>query len=118
MSQTIRPAATDDIPRLVELLLMDAAERHAKDAVLWKIYLDTHLQRQGLGGRLLADVVAHLWPGTQRLFTEYVTGNDKAAAFYARHGFEFDHVESDNRPDVDVTYTWCVRSASEPIHLS
>ena len=88
------------------------------DAVLWKIYLDAQLRRHGLGGKLLAAIGSDLWPGTKRLFTEYVTGNQPAAEFYARHGFEFERVESDSRPDVDVTYTWCVRSATEPIDLS
>ncbi len=96
----------------------EVAQFGESDAIMWKLYVDTHLQRQGLGSRLLAGVASDLWPGTQRLFTEYVTGNEPAAAFYARHGFEFDHVESDSRPDVDATYTWCVRSATDPIHLS
>lgn len=37
MTQTIREARPDDIPQLVELLMRDAQERHAKDAVLWKM---------------------------------------------------------------------------------
>lgn len=44
MPQTFRPAKTDDIPRLVELLLMDAAKRHAQDATLWKMAEDASLQ--------------------------------------------------------------------------
>ena len=87
------------------------------DAVLWKLYLDAHVQRQGLGSRLMAAVATRLRPGTVRLLTEYVTGNEPAAAFYARHGFEFDHLELDSRPDVDATYTWCVRDAVDPIDL-
>lgn len=37
MTQTIRPATPDDMPRLVELLMLDAQERHAEDAILWKM---------------------------------------------------------------------------------
>ena len=87
------------------------------DAVMWKLYVDPDLQQRGLGSLLLAAVDTHLWSGTQRLFTEYVTGNDVAAAFYAKHGFVFDHVEPDNRADVDATYTWCVRDAAYPVDL-
>lgn len=36
MTQTIRPATPEDTPRLVELLMLDADGRHAKDAILWK----------------------------------------------------------------------------------
>lgn len=37
MTQAIRLADPDDIPTLVELLLLDAAERQAEDQILWKI---------------------------------------------------------------------------------
>ncbi|WP_299137851.1 hypothetical protein [uncultured Tateyamaria sp.] len=37
MTQTIRPATPDDMPRMVELLMLDAQERHTKDAILWKV---------------------------------------------------------------------------------
>lgn len=40
MTRAIRPATIDDIPQLVELLMLDARERHAKDAILWKIAED------------------------------------------------------------------------------
>lgn len=44
MTQTIRPATPDDIPRLVELLMLDAQERHAEDASLWKLANDAPVQ--------------------------------------------------------------------------
>ncbi len=37
MSHTVRTATTGDIPCLVDLLLMDAEERHAIDPILWKM---------------------------------------------------------------------------------
>ncbi len=44
MTQTIRPAKPDDMPRLVELLMLDAQERYAEDAVLWKLADDASAQ--------------------------------------------------------------------------
>lgn len=44
MTQTIRPATPEDIPRLVELLMLDAQERHSKDPILWKIADDAPAQ--------------------------------------------------------------------------
>lgn len=44
MTQTIRPATPKDIPRLVELLLLDAAERHVEDQILWKMTDDAPAQ--------------------------------------------------------------------------
>lgn len=44
MTQTIRPARPDDMPRLVELLMLDAQERHAEDAILWKMADDAPTQ--------------------------------------------------------------------------
>lgn len=44
MPPTIRPATIDDVSRMVELLLMDAEERHAKDAILWAMTADAAAQ--------------------------------------------------------------------------
>ncbi|WP_193743575.1 hypothetical protein [Tateyamaria sp. ANG-S1] len=44
MTQTIRPVRPDDMPRLVELLMLDARERHAKNAILWKMADDAPAQ--------------------------------------------------------------------------
>lgn len=44
MSHTIRTATTEDIPRLVDLLLVDAEERHAIDPILWKMAEDAPAQ--------------------------------------------------------------------------
>ncbi|TCS55601.1 hypothetical protein EDD52_1304 [Primorskyibacter sedentarius] len=44
MTQTIRPATPDDMPRLVELLMLDAQERRAEDAILWKMADDAPAQ--------------------------------------------------------------------------
>ncbi len=44
MSTTIRPATTEDIPAMVELLLADARERRAEDALLWDMADDAASQ--------------------------------------------------------------------------
>ncbi len=44
MTQTIRPASPDDMPRLVELLMLDAQERLAENAILWKLADDAPAQ--------------------------------------------------------------------------
>ena len=44
MHQTVRFATTNDIPRLVELLLMDAEDRIAENAILWKMAEDAAAQ--------------------------------------------------------------------------
>ncbi|SLN71921.1 hypothetical protein ROJ8625_03753 [Roseivivax jejudonensis] len=47
MPATIRPAITEDIPAMVELLLADARERHAADALLWDMAEDeaSHVEK-------------------------------------------------------------------------
>lgn len=56
MPRAVRPARVDDIPRLVELLLMDAAERQAEDAILWKIAEDASARiEQALTSALTED---------------------------------------------------------------
>ena len=44
MPAVIRAATTEDVPRMVELLLADARERHAEDAVLWAVADDAAAQ--------------------------------------------------------------------------
>lgn len=44
MTQTIRPATPDDIPRLVDLLVLDAEARHSVDPILWKMADDAPAQ--------------------------------------------------------------------------
>ncbi|MFQ6550257.1 hypothetical protein AADZ90_020105 [Aestuariibius sp. 2305UL40-4] len=44
MTQTTRPATPDDMPRLVELLMLDAEARQAEDAILWKLADDAPAQ--------------------------------------------------------------------------
>ena len=40
MSHVVRPAAPRDIPRLIDLLLLDAEERHNVDPILWRMVDD------------------------------------------------------------------------------
>lgn len=44
MPPVVRPATTEDLPRMVELLLADARARHAQDAVLWTLADDAAAQ--------------------------------------------------------------------------
>ena len=44
MSHNVRTATTGDIPRLVDLLLLDAEERQAVDPILWKLAADAPAQ--------------------------------------------------------------------------
>ncbi|WP_299693305.1 hypothetical protein [uncultured Tateyamaria sp.] len=56
MPQTIRPATPQDIPRLIDLLLVDAQERFAVDRILWTMADDAPEQiKQALTFALTAD---------------------------------------------------------------
>ena len=44
MPHTVRTATTGDIPRLIDLLLSDAEERHFIDPILWKMAADAPAQ--------------------------------------------------------------------------
>ena len=72
--------------------------------VMWKLYVHPGSQGAGIGSRLLAEVIA--LAGEEPLWLEHVDGNEAAAAFYARHGFEeVERVPQAPYPD-DV---WMVR---------
>ena len=44
MTRTVRHATPDDVPRMVELLMRDARDWHALDAVLWALADDAPAQ--------------------------------------------------------------------------
>ncbi len=53
---------------------------------MWKLYVHPELHGSGVGSALLAEVEAAASPPVLTL--EYVGGNDRAATFYTRRGFE------------------------------
>jgi ribosomal protein S18 acetylase RimI-like enzyme len=62
-------------------------------AVMWKLYV--HPDQQGSGhGRALLERVAEGAAG-EPLWLSYADGNDRAAGFYAAHGFVEQHREAD-----------------------
>lgn len=66
--------------------------RHDR-AVMWKLYVHPDEQGGGLGRRLLEQVLEA--SAGEPLWLSYVDGNDRAAGFYAAHGFVEDHREPD-----------------------
>jgi SAM-dependent methyltransferase/GNAT superfamily N-acetyltransferase len=65
------------------------------DPVLWKLYVHPEHRGGGVGVQLLDAVISAIPSGSTRLLTEHVAGNERAAAFYAREGFEVVRVEDD-----------------------
>ena len=53
--------------------------------IFWKLYVVPPAQGTGVGSALIRELLAVADGRPVRL--EYIDGNDKAAAFYARHGF-------------------------------
>ena len=53
--------------------------------IIWKLYVIPSAQRTGVGSALIRDLVSVAGDRPVRL--EYSVGNDRAARFYARHGF-------------------------------
>jgi GNAT superfamily N-acetyltransferase len=55
--------------------------------VIWKLYVIPDHQGVGIGGALLRSLVEAVPPERPAVAIEYVDGNDRAAAVYAKHGF-------------------------------
>lgn len=56
-------------------------------AVIWKLYVRPDAQGTGVGGALMDGLLAALPVDRDTVAIEYLDGNDRAAAFYARRGF-------------------------------
>jgi ribosomal protein S18 acetylase RimI-like enzyme len=80
---------------------------HEGEPTMWKLYVHPDHQGTGLGSRLLAEVVAAA--AGRPLLLEVVEGNDRAEAFYRRHGFEELRREPE-RVAPEVTLIWMRRS--------
>jgi GNAT superfamily N-acetyltransferase len=77
--------------------------------VIWKLYVLPGHQGTGVGSRLLTSLVEQVPAERTAVALEYVDGNDRAAAFYARHGF----VEVRRQPAEDPGWpdqVWMERS--------
>lgn len=58
---------------------------HREPPTIWKLYVVPAAQGTGAGSALLRELVALAGEATVTL--EYADGNERAAGFYARHGF-------------------------------
>ena len=55
--------------------------------IIWKLYVRPGTQGTGVGSALLAALIEQAPPGCRAVRLEYVDGNERAAGFYAAHGF-------------------------------
>ena len=78
--------------------------------VVWKLYVVPEAQRSGAGSALLREVLAAADGRAVRL--AYIDGNDRAAKFYAGHGFAYLRREPDANGGPDSV--WLERAASRP----
>ena len=72
--------------------------------ILWKLYVLPEAQGTGAGSALLNRVIADAAGRYRAVRLEYVAGNERAAAFYARHGFVFLGREADSSGGPDVVW--------------
>ena len=67
--------------------------------VIWKLYVHPDHQGKGVGSSLLNRLVEAVPEARTTVAIEYIEGNDRAAAVYARHGFVEVRREPADRPD-------------------
>lgn len=67
--------------------------------VIWKLYVLPDHQGMGIGSTLLRALIEAVPAERRTVAIEYVDGNDRAAAIYARHGFVVTHHEPPDRPE-------------------
>ncbi|MEV4620097.1 GNAT family N-acetyltransferase [Asanoa sp. NPDC049573] len=79
-----------------ELLGVGNIDPHAEVPVIWRLYVRPGAQGAGAGSALLTALVDEVPGRPVRL--SYLAGNERAARFYARHGFAAHHEEPGERP--------------------
>lgn len=96
--------ATDDAGRVLGVANLGELDG---GPVMWKLYVDPGEHRTGLGSRLLAEVLHAA--GHTPLVLERLSGNQRAAMFYATHGFVETHrTVAEAFPD--LTWVWMRRT--------
>lgn len=65
------------------------------EPVMWKLYIAPVRRNQGLGARLVDELISSLPAATPRLRTEHIVANVRAGRFYQREGFQIDEIGGD-----------------------
>lgn len=60
---------------------------HHDEPTIWKLYVLPEWQGKGVGSLLMQHAMEAIGPNHQRIVIEHMAGNERAARFYARHGF-------------------------------
>ncbi len=79
------------------------------EAVLWKLYVLKAHRRRGVGRALIEDTIERLPFSVCTMWTEYLTANAAAGAFYGRQGFVFDHESLSDYKGMVIGVTWLRR---------
>jgi ribosomal protein S18 acetylase RimI-like enzyme len=88
--------------------IIGVAETQIRDdnsAILWKLYVLKEHRGTGVGTSLIEESIKQLPSQVEAYYTEYHSGNRRAAAFYASRGFVFDKTEEGNSqgtPNVSI----------------
>ncbi len=76
------------------------------EQVIWKLYVAPGLRGRGIGLALLEHAIAGLPARTDHVLLEHFAGNTRAAAFYARQGFDVVRTEPAASGDPAAAVVW------------
>lgn len=79
-------------------------------AAMWKLYVRSDVQGQGVGKALLGNLIALLKSTVKTLYTEYLSQNTRAGDFYASQGFVFDREEHETVQGLRSGYIYVKKS--------
>lgn len=81
-----------------EILGVGNIDVRGEAPVIWKLYVVPEAQGTGAGSALLSALLDRVRGRAAEVRLEYVDGNERAAAFYAAHGFLETRREADEHP--------------------
>lgn len=76
------------------------------DYVVWKLYVHHDVRGRRVGKRLLDTAVSRRPAGVQSVVLEHFAGNQSAARFYEREGFQVIRVDAATSGDPNAATVW------------
>ncbi|MCA1791889.1 MAG: GNAT family N-acetyltransferase [Thioalkalivibrio sp.] len=85
--------------------------------VIWKLYVSPDVRGRGLGGLLLRAALSSTPAGTKYAVLEHFAGNQRAAEYYERLGFQVSRIDPHDSGAPELATVWRRAKLSDLVSL-